>query len=568
MNAPHPVEPAVNLAPTPTAPDRPVRWGDFATICEALDYAALQPTGINLYSLRGKLAEVLPYRLLRGQALGLAGWMRNAGLAPGDRIGLAATTDGDFLRAFFACQYAGLTPVPLPLPAPFGGREAFVGHVRRMLQACRAAAVFASDEVAPWFTEAGEGLDLRALGALPVLPEDAPPPEPPPRDRDGLAFLQFSSGSTRFPMGVEVTQASLIANASATAVHGLASTASDRALSWLPLYHDMGLVGFLLMPMLMQMSIDLMPTNAFVRRPVLWPELIAANRATLSYSPTFGYDLAARRVDAEALARLDLSHWRVAGVGGDMVRPEPLRRFAATFAPAGFDARAFTPSYGMAEATLAVSMTAGAGLRTDRGEVNGDVREFALCGRPLPGHALEIRRPDGEAAREHEVGHVFIKGPSLMRGYFDRPQDTARVLDAAGWLDTGDLGYRIGEELVVTGRAKDLIIVNGRNLWPQDLEWTLEDGVPELRTGDVAVFSVTRDGEERIVALVERRGRDEEELRGRIGELARSHFGVIVDIVMVKARSLPVTSSGKLSRSKARELYEAGTFDAVAPGDG
>ena len=575
------------LRPTPTAPERSLRIGDFATLAEALDYAALQPTGVNLHAVRGPLAEVLPYRLLREQARGLAVRLLARGLVPGDRVALAASTDGEFLRAFFACQYAGLVPAPLPLPAPFGGREVYVSHVRRMLQGSRASAAIAPPDLSDWFLEAAADLDLRFAGSLEALSPfggaeagasdaDLPPPDP-----QGLGLLQFSSGSTRFPMGVEISQAALIANAATTAGAGLKVTAADRAVSWLPLYHDMGLVGFLLMPMLCQMSVDLLPTAGFVRRPALWPGLISQNRASLSYSPTFGYDLAARRVSPEGLEQLDLSTWRVAGVGGDMLRPEPLRAFARAFASVGFEPSAFVSSYGMAEATLAVSMSLGVGLRTDSLDAgrlaregvavaptrSGEpAREYARCGRPLAGHAMEVRDGAGAILGERRVGRIFVRGPSLMRGYFERPQETAQVLSADGWLDTGDLGYWSDGEIVITGRAKDLIVVNGRNLWPQDLEWTVEDALPELRTGDVAVFSVWSGSEEAVVALAECRSADEgqrEALRGRIGDLLRARHGVNVEVALVRSRSLPMTSSGKLSRSRARDMYQAGAFQPL-----
>ncbi|MDQ2859719.1 MAG: AMP-binding protein, partial [Pseudomonadota bacterium] len=356
------------MTPTPTAPGRTTRQGDFATIVEALDFAAGQETGINIHSLRGELAEVLPYAKLRDEARTLARALLGAGLAPGERVALAADSDGDFLRAFFACQYAGLVPAPVPLPAPFGGKEAYVAHVRRMLISSGARAAFAPSALAEWFAQAGEDLDLVAAGAVADLPPahggDLPNPDPM-----GLCYLQFSSGSTRFPLGVAVTQAALMANIGAIGREGLRVAPSDRTVTWLPLYHDMGLVGMLLSSLAFQVSVDLLPTGAFVRRPGLWLDLISTRRGTISYAPTFGYDLAARR--GAAAGDLDLSSWRVAGLGGDMIRPEPLRAFSEVFAAAGFDPRAFVASYGMAEATLALTLSPlGQGLRTDVADID------------------------------------------------------------------------------------------------------------------------------------------------------------------------------------------------------
>src|SRR5579859_260701 len=216
------------LTPPPTPPDRTIRRGDFPPIAQALDYAAKQPTGINIHSLRGELVEVLPYAALRDQARALAGRLLALGLAPGDRVAIAADSDGDFLRAFFACQYAALAPAPVPLPAPFGGKETYVEHVRRMILSARARAALAPPALAPWFAQAAEGCDLLFTGALADLPAVDPQPLPPP-DPEGLCYLQFSSGSTRFPIGVAVTQAALMANLVAVGgPGGLGVEAADR----------------------------------------------------------------------------------------------------------------------------------------------------------------------------------------------------------------------------------------------------------------------------------------------------------------------------------------------------
>jgi fatty-acyl-CoA synthase len=571
------------LTPTPTAPDRIARHGDFPTIGEALDFAATQPTGINIHSTRGELIEVLPYSTLREQALELARRFVAAGLAPGDRVALAAESDGDFLRAFFACQYAGLVPAPTPLPAPLGGKDAYVAHIRRMLTSAEARAAFAPPALAAWFAEAAEGLGLLAAGILADLPAPSQGPLPAP-DPDGLCYLQFSSGSTRFPTGVAVTQSALMANIVGIGRDGLAVTAADRTVTWLPLYHDMGLVGMLLTSLAFQLSIDILPTSAFVRRPGLWLDLISSRRATVTYAPTFGYDLAARRVGASA-ADLDLSCWRIAGLGGDMIRPEPLRAFTEAYAGAGFDPRAFVASYGMAEATLALTLTpVGQGLRTDVADIDklekaeiagppkngGRAREFALCGEVLAGHWIEVRGPTGACLGERRVGRIFAKGPSLMKTYFGEPAETAKVLSQDGWLDTGDLGYQLDGQIVITGRAKDLIIVHGRNVWPQDLEWTTENEIDALRSGDVAVFSVLGDAdgdEERVVALVQCRTRDpaaREALRASAAGLMRARHGLEVNVVLTPPHSLPQTSSGKLSRSRAKTLYLSGALEEAA----
>lgn len=568
------------MTPTATAPDRPFRLGGFATLTEALDFAANGPTGVNLYGLRGELVEAIPYADLRGRARAMAARLLALGLEPGDRVGLVAETDADFVTAFFACQYARLTPAPLPLPAPLGGREAYVEQIGRMLASAKAAAVFGPESLLPWLQDAATAGGARiaaTVGALPEAPAaDLPAPEP-----DDPCYVQFSSGSTRNPTGVLCTHRALMANTFAITRHGLQVTPEDRAFSWLPLYHDMGLVGFLLSPLAAQMTVDLMPTGAFVRRPLLWLDLISKNRATISYSPTFGYELCARRGDGTREG-LDLSAWRAAGCGGDMVRSGPLLAFAERYAAAGFSDRAFVASYGMAEATLALTMAPlDRGLTTDTVDVarmerdgvvapgaEGRTRDFVRCGPVLPEHELEVRDESGAVLGEGLVGRIFVRGPSLMRGYFGEPDASARVLSADGWLDTGDLGYLVDGEIVPTGRAKDLILLNGRNVWPQDLEWTAESEIDRLRSGDVAAFSIDEEAGEELVVLVQARSSDPETrqaLTDDVAALLRARHGVEARVELVGAHALPQTSSGKLSRSKARALFLAGAFRQEVP---
>uniref|UniRef100_B0T2J6 AMP-dependent synthetase and ligase n=1 Tax=Caulobacter sp. (strain K31) TaxID=366602 RepID=B0T2J6_CAUSK len=562
---------------TPTSSSRTVRFADFPTLTAALDFAATGETGINLYSLRGELVEALPYAKLREQALDLAPRLLATGAKPGDSVGLIADTEADFVRAFFACQYAGLAPAPLPLPAPLGGREAYVEQISRMLGVAKAKILIGPAGMKDWVAEIAAKTPLDFAGTLADLPEgqgDALP-EVTPAD---TCYLQFSSGSTRFPTGVLVTHRALMANAVAITRDGLKVLPTDRAVSWLPLYHDMGLIGFLLSPMTSQMSVDLLPTGAFVRRPLLWLDLITRNGGTISYSPTFGYELCARRAEVASIEHLDLKNWRSAGLGGDMIRTGPLRAFAERFASVGFSDKAFVASYGMAEATLALSMAPlGGGLKTERLDVErleqheavvtADTersREFARNGPALPGHELEVRGDDGKGLPERGVGRIYARGPSLMREYFEQPQETARVLSADGWLDTGDLGYLVDGEIVITGRGKDLIILNGRNIWPQDLEWTAEAEIDGLRSGDVAAFSVPGDGEEIVVVLVQARGGDagaRAALVEKIAGVLRLRHQVEAQVQLVGAHALPQTSSGKLSRSKARAAYLAGAYD-------
>ena len=564
------------------------RPADFTTLTEALDYASQGRQGFNFYSGRGELQEALSYHDLREAALGIARRMLNAGLEPGERVALIAETDGDFVRAFFACQYAGLAPVPMPLPVAFSGTQGYVSHIRRMIETSGASALLYPAMLESMMMQASSGLPLKVVGTLrafDAFPEaDIELPEISPQQ---LSYLQYSSGSTRFPLGVAVTQQALLSNCRAISQHGLRITTHDRCMSWLPFYHDMGLVGFLLAPVTTQMTVDYVATREFARRPLIWPTLISRNGATLSFSPSFGYDLCARRAtNGAAAGGLDLSRWRVAGIGGDMIRPQVMAAFAERFAGAGFRREAFVASFGMAEATLAISFAPlSSGIETDtvsldklegagiaspisgNGNVAGNAaaraRSFVLCGPVLPEHELEIRDPDGAALGERQVGRIFVRGPSLMREYFASPEDTQRTLSSDGWLDTGDLGYLIKGQLVITGRAKDLILINGRNIWPQDLEWAVEQEVEGLRSGDVAAFSVDDASAERVVLLVHCRKSDEAgraDLRQSVTEAIRASAGLECEVQLVAPHSLPQTSSGKLSRTKARQFYLSGCF--------
>ena len=370
-----------------------------------------------------------------------------------------------------------------------------------------------------------------------------------------------------------------MANAHYMAKDGLEVTDDDRGVTWLPYYHDMGLVGFLLMPMACQMSVDILPTREFARRPLLWLDLITRNRGTISFSPSFGYELCTRRAKTASTEGLDLSSWRRAGIGGDMIRPHVLTRFTERFAPHGHVAEAFVPCYGMAEATLALSFTpVGQGAPKDvidgiilerehravpAHEGSERTRSFVFCGQMLPNHDIEVRGEQGELLPDRQVGRLFVRGPSLMIGYFGAPEETQRVLDADGWLDTGDLGYLVNGQIVITGRAKDLVIVNGRNVWPQDLEWAAEAEIANLRSGDVAVFAVDNGDEEEVVVLIQCRvtappARDA--LLLEIAKFFRGRHGLETRVVLVPPHSLPQTSSGKLSRSRARAMYLEGAF--------
>jgi fatty-acyl-CoA synthase len=569
----------MSLTATPTtSPALATRRSDFDTICEALDYAARGDTGFNFFSAKGDLAQVLTYRELRERAREFGQGLVRLGLAKGDRLLLIADTDPDFMVAFCGSQYAGVLPVPVALPMTLGGRAAYVEQLRHQLAGSGAVAALAPDGFLTFLTEAAEGLGLLLVGGpkdFAALPRDGA--DLRPFGKGDQSYLQFSSGSTRFPKGIDIPQRSIMANANAITLDGLDINRGDRCTSWLPLYHDMGLVGFMLVPLTTQMSVDYIATRDFARRSLTWLKLISEHRGSLSYSPSFGYELCTRRLREGSEVKLDLRSWRGAGIGGDMVQHPILQKFAEAFGPHGFRPTAFVPSYGMAETTLAMSF-APLNRRYVVDEIDREAlaernmavpaqrgpwtRAFVACGRALQGHAFEVRDQAGRTLPERSVGRIFYRGPSVMGGYYRQPEMTAEVLSADGWLDTGDLGYLLDGEIVITGRAKDLIILNGRNIWPQDLEWAAEE-LDELRRGDVAAFSIDEDGGESVVVLVQCRLGDpgqRDRLRREVYALLQRAHGVEARVALVPPKALPQTSSGKLSRAKAKANYLSGAY--------
>jgi len=575
------------MTPTPSSSDNlTLRFAEFGSLPEALDYAARGQTGFNFYSGRGDLVRALPYAELRERAVDVARGLVKAGLPREARVVLVADTDADFTILFFACQYAGLLGVPVSLPTTLGGRDAYIASLRRQLIGCGASAAAAPAELLPYLQEAAAGLDLPMIGAAKDfydLPKEGADPRPfGPNDR---CYLQYSSGSTREPLGVDIPQRVAMSNCHAISHHGLRVRGGDRGTSWLPLYHDMGLVGFMLTPLVCQLSVDYLATRDFARRALLWLTLISRNGGTLSYSPTFGYELCTRRAGNGSKLDIDLHTWRAAGIGGDMVQPAVLHRFAETFASYGFRETAFVPSYGMAETTLAVSFApldtrvqvdfvdrrrmADESVAVPANEHDAEgARGFVACGRPLPGHAAEVRDDSGNVLTERHIGRIFVKGPSIMAGYFGQPEATRAVLDSNGWLDTGDLGYLLDGQLIITGRAKDLIIVNGRNIWPQDLEWAVEE-LPDLRRGDAAAFCIEGENDqENVILLVQCRTTDPEAraalIRAVQGVVQRT-AAIDCKVKLIDPKGLPQTSSGKLSRTRAKTNYVSGIYGPPVP---
>ena len=566
----------IAVEPTPTYNSQAQRLADFDTLTAALEYAASGTTGYNFYDAKGNLRSVLPYRVLRQNARASARRLLGLGLASGDRIAIVADTTPEFVELFFACRYAGLIPFAMPVPVNLGSHAVYVQQLRGILEGSQASVALANVDYINFLGEAAEGLQrLRWVGTpeqlekLPALDKTLQLNQP-----DETAYLQYTSGSTRTPRGVIITERALMSNLQGIIRHGLKMRSDDRIASWLPFYHDMGLVGMLMAPLVAQVSVDFMATQDFAMRPLQWLRLISRNRCTVAFSQPFGLKLCTLRVRDVDIEDLDLSCWRAAGVGAEMIQPDTLRNFAEKFAPAGFDMNAFLPCYGLAESTLAVTFShTGHGfqsLRVDartlvdkniavRLQADGrKYNEFVNCGRPLPGLTVKVADDSGQELSDLRVGSVLVHGTSIMTGYFNSPEDTKKTLQPGNWLDTGDLGFLFEGNLYVTGRRTDVIIVNGRNIRAQDVE-ELAEQQPEVRAREASAFSITDANDiVTIVLVIECRltsVTDRQSFTSRLQRLVYMAFGVNCLVELVSPHTLPRTSSGKLSRFAARKGY-------------
>ena len=569
-------EQTMTTEPTPTNNSQTQRLADFDTLTEALEFAANGTTGYNFYDAKGNLRSVLSYSVLREKARVSARRLLGLGLTSGERVAIVADTTPEFVELFFACRYAGLIPFAMPVPVNLGSHAVYVQQLRGILEGSQASAALANEDYINFLGEAAEDLQrLRWVGTpeqLAKLP--APDITLQPNQPSETAYLQYTSGSTRTPRGVIITERALMSNLRGIVRNGLKIHSGDRIASWLPFYHDMGLVGMLMASMVTQVSVDYLATRDFAIRPLQWLRLISRNRCTVAFSQPFGLKLCTLRVRDSDLEELDLSCWRAAGVGAEMIRPDVLRNFAEKFAPAGFSMNSFLPCYGLAESTLAVTFShTGHGfqsLRVDAGtlidkkiavRLQADGRkynEFVNCGRPLPGHTVKIAGDTGQELPDLRVGSVLVHGPSIMTGYFNSPEDTEKSLRPGNWLDTGDLGFLFEGNLYITGRRTDVIIINGRNIRAQDVE-ELAEQQPEVRAREASAFSIIDDNDiTSIVLVIECRltsTADRQSLTSRMQRLVYMAFGVNSLVELVSPHTLPRTSSGKLSRFAARKGF-------------
>ncbi|MCB1058110.1 MAG: fatty acyl-AMP ligase [Acidobacteria bacterium] len=523
---------------------------------------------------------------LEARAERVAAGLTALGLEPGERVALIYPTGKAFFDAFFATLLAGAVPVPLYPPVRLGRLDEYHRRTAAMLRAAGARLVLADPRVARLLGEtaalARPALGVRRLDELPDGSPAAGTRAPLPAD---LALVQFSSGTTVEPKPVALSHRAILAQTRAlNASWPGGETIRHTGVSWLPLYHDMGLIGCVFAALALGTDLTLLPPEAFVARPALWLQAISRYRATVSPAPNFAYALAVERVRDEELEGVDLSTWRVALNGAETVAPPVLRAFCDRFARWGFRREALTPVYGLAEAALAVTFSdlgrPFVGRRFEREALaEGRARlddagvEIVSVGRPLAGFEVEIRSEDGRSLGAARVGHVWVRGPSLMDGYLDLPEATTKAL-RDGWLDTGDLGFLDEGELFLTGRAKDMVLLRGRNFAPAEIEQAV-DPLPGVRTGCSVAASWLPEGAdgERLVLLVEtRKGispQDAEALPERCKKEVLAAVGVAPDeVVVLEPGTLPRTSSGKLRRQESLRRWRAGELtppDAVGP---
>lgn len=501
--------------------------------------------------------------------------LQRLGLKKGDRLAMVIPESEDFVLTFLGAVTVGVVPVPMYPPLALGKLDGYMETAERILSTARARILVTTKKVSPiLWSLAGKAKGLEDIITVDRLAEPAPfDGEPVSVSPSDPCFLQFTSGSTSDPKGVVVTHGSLIHNARAIMFDGLKSTPeTDKGVSWLPLYHDMGLIGFVLSPIVAHVPCVFIQTMSFVKRPTVWMDMVSKYKGTITFAPNFAFALAAKYAARNNKDGFDLSRLRVVGCGAEPIHAATLKKFSEAFAPAGLSPNAIMPCYGMAEATLAMSFDpldrGYSTLTIDRETyendhvarpAEGDAAkvELVACGSTFPGHKLAIMDTDGKLVPDGHVGEIVFAGPSVANGYFENPEAT-RAAIKDGWLHTGDLGFLRDGVVFVSGRMKDLIILNGRNYHPQAIEWEVEK-VGGIRKGNVVAFAVRGEDTEKLVIVAEARKDAGPELPEQVKDAVKNALGLSVhEVLVVPPGGLPKTSSGKLQRRKTRSGYESG----------
>lgn len=509
------------------------------------------------------------------------------GLKKGDRLAIVVPEPDEFVLSFLGAVMGGIVPVPIYPQLSFKNVESYHDTVAHIATASGASMILTTSATRPYVEPVLPRVaSLSSSSPLATIDEIATADDGKIDVRvapDDLAFLQFTSGSTSRPKGVMVTHRNLAWNSEAFMVHGLKKDSSfDKGVTWLPLFHDMGLIGFVIGPLFTDIPVVFMPTASFVRNPRIWLDKIHEHRGTITYAPNFAYALVAKRVKEKDVASLDLSSLRRTGCGAEPIQARTLREFAEKLAPAKFDPKSFLSSYGMAEATLAITFVpADSGVRTDlvekagleRGEARppsggeAAAQELVNCGHAFPEHEIAVVDEQGRVLGDRQVGQIITRGPSISKGYYLEPELTAEAFKKGPgghtWLYSGDLGYLVDGEVFICGRLKDMIIVRGRNFYPSDLEWAVSE-IPGVRRGNAVAFSVDVDGEEQLVIAAEGLSQEAAALKPAIAQRIVADFALTPhEVRIVPQGMLPRTSSGKPQRRKTRQMYLDGTLPSA-----
>jgi fatty-acyl-CoA synthase len=553
------------------------------TLPDALAAAARGNHGYRFVTSRSETYR--SYADIYAKSLCIANALHALGLGRGDLVALVIGDNEQFLTALFGASMAGVVPASLYPPASTSDLPWYLDATALLLRSCAARAVVTTAGLLPHLdTLRAVCPDLAVVVACETL--DAPPAaDAAALSPDDIAFVQFTSGSTSSPKGVVITHRNLSANIEAFSGNaGVGASGSDVGVSWLPLYHDMGLVGMAIGSVYAGVAAVLLTPQSFVKRPVEWLRAISRWRGTVSFAPNFAYDLCVRRVKDRELEGLDLSSWRVAGCGAEPIHASTLDAFAKKFRAAGFRDTVFVPSYGLAEHVLAATfsprdrrlqverlsaddMTSRRVATHAANGTEGETVSIVGCGLPLPGHEIRILDDQRRPLPERHIGEIALAGPSVSPGYYNEPELTARTI-RDGWLFTGDLGYLSNGELFVCGRVKDLIIVNGRKYHPQDLEWGISD-LAGIRRGRVVAFGTAERGRpDRTVVVVEPSGTvPAGELTASIRRRIADVCGLVVDdVVLVPGGTVERTTSGKVRRAATKMQYERGELEGAAAG--
>jgi len=557
----------------------------FRTVAQAIaEVGDLYPEHTFVFQdLRGN-EETFTFVELREETARRGAALQQFGLEKGDRVGLIVIEPQDFILTFMAALRIGVIPVPLYPPMSFGSLDAYAERTRKVLTSAEAKILIASAKLQNvlWSLVDQVPSMKRLVPVEQFAQEASGTPEFPEILPEDIAFLQYTSGSTADPKGVMVTHGSLVANSHGIIYEGLQLDADkgDKGISWLPLYHDMGLIGFVIAPIVTGIQAVFIPTLRFIKRPSVWLDTIHRHRGTASFAPNFGYALAQRRIKDSDLDKWDLSCLKVLGCGAEPIQPETMRAFTKLFSErCNLPTTSIMPAYGMAEATLAIALkpapehfqTLVCDAETFQSEgrvapaVEGQAAlEHISCGTPFTGHRVAVLDENNNDLGENVEGELCHSGPSVTPGYFNNPEATAQTY-RGGWLHTGDLGFVRDGQVYITGRIKDLIIVNGRNVHPQAVEWTAAE-IEGVRRGNAISFSIPGAAGEELVCVVETKLQEEdhEALAKSVREAIQRELSLSPrDIVCLRPGSLPKTSSGKLQRRKCRQQYLNGELGTL-----